>query len=89
MSSMDPSDRWRMLAVDAARPTMAGLNRDKRTRVGRRRHVRRVGDHNLLLATCGCSGTIARGCAKPGEVCSFCGGAVLTSGEKTGAVPPG
>lgn len=88
---MTDDDVARMRKVDAGRLLKRAHleNGDKRTRTGRRRYVRKHGDHSLLLPACSCSGTIARGCARPGETCSFCDGAVLTSAEKHDAVPPG
>lgn len=63
-------------------------NRDKRTAAGRRRYVRQVGDHALLLAACRGSSRCARAKAA-GGVCPSCLGAVLTPEEKRDAFPPG
>jgi len=66
------------------------VNRDKRTAAGRRRYVRRVGDHALLLAACDGHLNAKWRCAREaGAVCSSCGGAVLTPEEKRDAAPPG
>jgi hypothetical protein len=65
-------------------------NRDKRTRAGRRRYARRVGDYFMLLAACRGSSRCVRAYSKLGDnVCSACGGAVLGPEEKRGAAPPG
>ncbi len=54
--------------------------RDKRSDLGARRFVRKVGHGSVLRPACGCSLPFATHIGDP-LVCSDCGGARLTPGE--------
>lgn len=78
MTEGDDASRFAVIDALRVRP-LIGRYSDKRTDEGRKRYLRAVTHHNLMLAACGCTG---QPLGKPGGICLKCQGAVLTGEER-------